>query len=419
MELVARATCGQALANGQETHYVTLTFVAPQAPAGAERTPVNLALALDRSGSMAGRKLELARDAVGTSLRMLRAADRSALVVFDHELGVVAGSAPVTEESRRHALAQLAGVAARGNTNLEAGWQRAAGEALPFAGPGVTSRVIVVTDGQANAGIIAPNELMKLAAELRVRGIATSTLGIGTDFNETLLQGMAEHGGGNFYYVENTDQIVDMLSGEIGETLEVVVRRPAVDVLVPAGATATLLERFACTPLVGGFRASLDDLTSNQLVQLCFEVTLPAAAVGETIELQFTLRAGEDAAPVASTSVGWRMATEEQLGDAPRDPEVEAQVAGALSARMQHEALEHNRGRRYGEARGVTTAMAAQLRRLSSTNPQVNAIADALDEDVRALGEPMDPRELKRRHFTAHAAARGRDEQGHSRKGDK
>jgi hypothetical protein len=181
----------------------------------------------------------------------------------------------------------------------------------------------------------------------------------------------------------------------------------------------TLLERFACTPLAGGFRASLDDLTSNQLVRLCFEITLPAAAVGETIELQFTLRAGEDAAPVASTSVGWRMATEEQLGDAPRDPEVEAQVAGALSARMEHEALEHNRGQRYAEARRVTSATAAKLRRLSSTNPLVGAIADALEQDESAVGRPMELDELKRRHFVAHAAARGRDEKGRSRKGDK
>jgi hypothetical protein len=208
-----------------------------------------------------------------------------------------------------------------------------------------------------------------------------------------------------------------MLAGEIGESLSVVLRCVRLDVRVPQGASVTLLERFACGAVPDGVRVSLDDLTSGRLVQLCFEVRLPAAAVGQTIALEFTLRAGDEGGSVASTRLAWQYASEEDVTASPRDAEVEARAAGVLSARMQDEALEHNRSGRFEEARRVVTEMAGKLKSLGQDNPGVRqALADA-EADATVMGSVMDAGESKRRYFQAQVAMRSRDPRGQARKG--
>ncbi len=419
MELKARTDCGRVSADGTETHYVTLTFVAPQAEARRERRPVNVGISLDRSGSMNGEKFELACTGVETSLRLLRAMDRFALVAFDHEIAMLAGAREATTEARSQALGDLRRLGARGNTNLSGGWLRAAEEIGAHAGDGATTRVLLLTDGQANQGITDEAELWGHAARLRERGVLTSTVGIGASFNERLLKGLSEQGGGNAYYVENAAQLPDVLAGEVGETLDLVLRDCLVEVSVPAGARAMLLEAFDSRPVDGGFAVRLGDVTSNQLVQLCFEVTLPAAEPGGTIALAFALKANREDAPVATTRTAWQYDTPEAAAAAPRDEETQAAVAGVLEARARQDAVEHNRAGRYDEARHAMAWMAEKLRRIGSKSERVQASVEQLDAEAELHAADMDPADLKRRYYAAQYRKLGRDAQGRSRKGEK
>src|SRR5687768_1546758 len=226
-------------ARASSTRYVLVAFTAPEAAPRTDRLPANVALVLDRSGSMAGeRKFELARSAVEQALAMLHAEDRFTLVVYDTEVDVLMPSTQATPDAKLRALEALRRVHPRGSTDLCAGWMRGCEQlARHVAEEGVT-RALLLTDGLANHGVTDRPTLVRHASELRQRGVATSTFGVGADFDERLLRDMALEGGGNFYFISAPEQIPDLLTSELGEALEVVARRAAIEVLMPLGVDA-------------------------------------------------------------------------------------------------------------------------------------------------------------------------------------
>jgi Ca-activated chloride channel family protein len=182
--------------------YCTVTITAPTpaaAPGRAERPAVHVAIVLDRSGSMAGRKLEMARKAVDHALRLLADRDRLAVVCYDREVNVLLGCAPASGEAKTLATARLKAIDARGNTDLAAGWAKGAAEIGPAAaatGDDI-SRVLLLTDGLANAGETSADVLAERAAALRNQGVTTSTFGVGADFDERPMSRLATMGGGH------------------------------------------------------------------------------------------------------------------------------------------------------------------------------------------------------------------------------
>ncbi len=416
MDFIARIDRGRIAAGSAETHHVLLTFHAPTLESPAHRTPVNVALVLDRSGSMAGQKLELAREAIDTSLRMLRPDDRFALVVFDDAIDVVAAAAPAGEPARRAAQDALRTIGARGSTDLAGGWLRGADEIIPLLGAGRLSRVIVATDGLANQGITDHGEILRRAADLRRRGILTSTLGIGRDFDEGLLQGMADQGGGHSYYVETPRQIVDQLTSELGESLAVTMRQAVVEVRVPAGASVTLLNPFTTRVHGQGFDVLLDDLTSGQRVELDFVVQLPPAALGAALELGFALR--HDGAPevAAHAEARWIATSWEEAERAPRDADVELRAAEQMAAKAREEALTLNRAGQFGQAVELARIAAATLRPLGDANARVAGVAERLAAEMADLSAAMPAAEMKRKFYDSSQARRGRDSMGRANK---
>ena len=166
------------------------------------RPSVNLAFVLDRSGSMSGPKIATARDAVEDALNRLSPEDRFAVVVYDDQIDVVAESSLATPEARRRAVDALRRIDARGSTNLGEGWLRGCEQVSRFLSDRGVNRALLLTDGLANVGMTDTSELQGHATELRRRGVSTSTFGVGADFDERLLQAMADAGGGHFYFIE-------------------------------------------------------------------------------------------------------------------------------------------------------------------------------------------------------------------------
>jgi Ca-activated chloride channel family protein len=160
---------------------------------------MSLGLVLDRSGSMAGAKLDLAREGAIRAIRALRPEDRLSLVAYDDRIELLVRSGPPTSRQRvaEHRLLQLE---ARGNTDLCGGWLRGCEQVGLGIEDGRLGRCLLLTDGLANEGVTDRLAIVGHAAELRRRGVTTSTLGVGRDFDEGLLREMAEGGGGNFYF---------------------------------------------------------------------------------------------------------------------------------------------------------------------------------------------------------------------------
>ena len=272
------------------------------------RPSVNLAFVLDRSGSMSGPKIATARDAVEDALNRLSPDDRFAVVVvYDDQIDVVAESSLATPEARRRAVDALRRIDARGSTNLGEGWLRGCEQVSRFLSDRGVNRALLLTDGLANVGMTDSSELQGHAAELRRRGVSTSTFGVGADFDERLLQAMADAGGGHFYFVESAAHI----GSDPSPARWAAASRPRRGTELRSakaleGVRVELLSRFA----TDGQRRSdgtehvadlAGDLVSEQRVSAVLRLNFPYGAIGRGVSVESASRT-----VTASSTVGAR-----------------------------------------------------------------------------------------------------------------
>lgn len=190
------------------------------------RRPLNLALVLDRSGSMAGTPLKQALGALGALVDELHDDDRVSVVTYDDHVDTIVPAGSAKDKARIHAA--LDKVRAGGCTNLSGGWLAGVEHVAGHASKEAVSRVLLLTDGQANMGITDPAVLVKTAGQKAAAGVVTTTLGFGAGFNEDLLIGMARAAEGNFYFIQSPADVVQVfkieiegLSSVIGQNLKV------------------------------------------------------------------------------------------------------------------------------------------------------------------------------------------------------
>jgi Ca-activated chloride channel family protein len=402
----------------RSTRYLLATIFAPTAPPRAERRPVSVALLLDRSGSMDGeRKFGLAREAVEQSLRLLRPEDRFTLVVYDTEVDVLAPAVAATPDAKRMALSRLERVGPRGGTDLHAGWTTAASQIGAGLRDDAVTRALLLTDGLANHGVTGHRELVEKASELRRFGIATSTFGVGADFDERLLRDIAHEGGGNFYFIETPTQISDLLTSELGEALEVVARDAVLHLTLPAGADVEPLGRQQYAGVRGAeVHISLGDLVSAQEMPVVVRIGFPAGEAGATTEVRARLSDRDGVLDTATVSCEWRYA-EHRANDAqPRDVIVDREVAGHYAARARAEATEANRRGDLDRARRVLERTADRISTYADHDPAIEGIRRSLLADVDRYGTEMSAMQLKVSFAVAESYGKGRNPDGKARR---
>lgn len=399
-------------AGARSTRYFTAQVVAPRAPRREVRAPLNVAFVLDRSGSMADvRKFELAREAVESALRMLDERDRFSLAVYDERVDVLAASTLATSSGRARALAALSEVGPRGSTDLAAGWLAGCEQIAERLDRESVTRCLLLTDGLANHGITDRGELAMHARELRMRGVVTSTFGVGADFDERLLRDMAHEGGGTFYFIEGASQIPELLTSELGEAAEVTVRDATVSISVPRGAEVEVLNRFRFTidEQTRELTVQLEDLVSNQEVTVVTCVTFPSGVVGERTSIRVTAAGRDGSAAAVTRDVTWTYASHADNDDQPREREVDRAVAAVYAARARAEATEANRHGNLVEARRAIERTAARIRRYAGNDAGLGRIVVDLEGAVPEYSEVvMSASALKASFFVAENAQKSR-----------
>ena len=274
----------QVLPAGQtQTTVIKINLDAAAIRNRAERPPVNLAVVLDRSGSMQGAKIAKAREAAIEALRRLNGRDRFSLVAYDHRVTTLVPAQSAANSAWIEA--QIRQLAPGGNTALFGGVSQGAAEVRKALGQDSIHRVILLSDGLANVGPSSPHDLGRLGAAFLKEGISVSTVGVGSDYNEDLMAQLAGRSDGNHYFVAESGDLPRIFAAELGDVLSTVARRVIVEIECPEGVRPVRI--IGRDGRISGNRVELrmNQLYGGQNKYALVEVEVPAGRPNQEINL--------------------------------------------------------------------------------------------------------------------------------------
>lgn len=357
--------------------------VAP-APAQEEspRAPLRLALVLDRSGSMQGEKLSIAKRATLAVLDQLTERDSVAVVAFDNQIDVVQSTAQVTPALKRQVQKALQGIEARASTALHEGWLTGCNSIVSDAGApaqDVLARCFLLTDGIANVGVTDPERIASEAAGVREHThISTSTFGIGQDYNELLLGPMAVAGGGQFHHLRTPDEIFNTFVGELGELLSIATRQVRLEVEVESGLKMELVSAYWMDEAHGSI--ALGDLQYSEEQHAVVRVHFPAQWNSEkrTVRARLLWLEGKNECKSEWQELHFSYASDKDWEEETRDGDV-VKIASIQEAdHARREAIARNNR---GDLAGARAILQQAVSHVASNAP----MAPALEAEVSAL----------------------------------
>ena len=274
----------------------------PPADAPA-RHPLNLALVLDRSGSMSGAPLHEAKRCAAHIVKHLLPTDRLALVSYDNRVQVEVPNQPIGDG--QPFFRAINGLRSGGSTALHAGWLAGGEQTATHQGRDWVNRVLLLSDGRANVGERDVDTIAAQAAQLADTGISTTTVGLGASFNEDLMIALAERGQGNHYYGETAEDLMEPFQTEFELLAALCARELTLRIETAPGVAVTLRNKYSVT---GDRCWRLPDLAWQAEVWALFELTIPAALLPasptETLALLRPVVTYRDAQGEISTVTG-------------------------------------------------------------------------------------------------------------------
>ena len=269
---------------GNGVMYLELNITTPAATLSPSSVKASdIVVVLDRSGSMAAEnRLPYAKEAVRRLVRQLQAEDRFALITFDSVAVVDTELTPVTDAARERIVRRVHAIQPGSSTNISDGLLKA--RALLQGNAGERSRkVILLSDGEANMGIVDPKELAKIAASFTGHSAVLSTIGMGLGFNETLMAALADYGMGHYAYLEHLEKLGEILEQDMSDTRQVFASASSLEIICGDGVTVTDVGGYpidlAAQP--GTARVATGQLLGGAKKHFVVTMTVPTDRVGE------------------------------------------------------------------------------------------------------------------------------------------
>lgn len=375
---------GGYLRSGPSEAFAVLTVRADRPPE-ERRLPVNLALVIDRSGSMRGQKLAEAKRAARLLIQRLQEGDRLVLVHYGTDVSVLPGER-VSPQTREKMLAFVDAIEDEGSTNTSDALEAAATQLRSAAHDFRVSRVILLSDGVPTLGLTEDWQLKQRVAGYRQEGLTVSALGVGEDFNEQLMRGLAEQGGGFYGYIQDSERLAEILRRELDQATGTLARQVELRLETPPGVTG--VEALGLEARTEG-RArvlSLYDLAGGQEARVVVKLTLDLEAQDtprEVLTARLRYEDVRDAHPVETTlGLTARVTEDAEQVLAHLDRDVRADATRALGAQQMQGAAEQMK---LGN-REVALGMLSSARTLFRGSDSAQALAgEALDvEQIQA-----------------------------------
>ena len=212
-------------------------------PKETERLPLNLSLVIDRSGSMNGEPLEEAKKCASMLVNRMSEKDRLSVVTYESYAEVLVKSQPVSHKSRLKS--QISTITTGGMTALYDGWSLGAEEVARNSNDNFISRVLLLSDGQANRGLTDDDVIASHCRKMAEAGVTTSTYGLSEHFNENLMAGMASAGQGQAHYGQTAEDLMDPFQEEFDLLEALLARRMRLRMMPEKGVSFEVLNGYS------------------------------------------------------------------------------------------------------------------------------------------------------------------------------
>ncbi|ATB37393.1 hypothetical protein CYFUS_002815 [Cystobacter fuscus] len=339
---------------GSSELFATVDITGMEVP-GARRLPVNLALVIDRSSSMGGYKLQQARQAAHHLVDQLREDDWLAIVHYGSDVRGL-GGLPATPGNREQMRRYIDGIWDEGGTNISSGLQEGRAQVRASACTGCVERIILLSDGQPTEGLTEDADLLALVRDIRAGGITVSAIGVGTDFNEDLMQGFAELGSGAYGFLEDAAQLGSLFQKDLRQASTSVARDVVLSFTLPQGVRLEEVLGYRFKQEGRRVTVRLPDFSSGQTERVVARLTVEDAREGNPVhvtEVSLSFRDLRDNEPMLHVvDLGAKVTPRHEEIRARRDKEAIVYATRALSAKNLTLAAEALREGRKEEAKG-------------------------------------------------------------------
>jgi Ca-activated chloride channel family protein len=263
--------------------WIRVELVGFEQSSSKHRAPVNLAIVLDRSGSMNGEKIKRAKEAAIDAVQQLGPNDIVSIVTYDDVVTTLVPATKLTDIES--VIEKIRSIKVGGSTALFAGVSKGAAEVRKFLDKEHVNRVILLSDGLANIGPSSAGELASFGESLVKENISVSTFGLGLGYNEDLMSQLASNSGGNHLFVEDAEVLADVFRREFDDVLSVVAQEVDIQVTIPAGIRPVRVLGNNSDIVGQQIVTRLAQVYSQQQRYILIEVEVPASETGSTREL--------------------------------------------------------------------------------------------------------------------------------------
>jgi Ca-activated chloride channel family protein len=288
LELAGRLGHAWLRADAPGETFVLANVSAPTSTSGSAN-PVNLAVVIDRSGSMKGKRIANAIDAARGMVRRLRDGDVVSVIAYDSVTETLVPSTTIDASSRSRVESIISGITAKGETCISCGIDAAM--AALRSRSDMVKRILLLSDGEPTAGVRDISGFRNIAESARSMNCPISSIGVDVDYNERLLSALALDSNGRHYFAENDSEVSRAFESELSSLVQTVARDAEVE--MDFGPGVEVVKVFDRTYRRDGSRlvVPLGAFTTGEQKTVLVKVRVP--------------RGAEGARPIANVKLAW------------------------------------------------------------------------------------------------------------------